>query len=24
VQTFLEKPVDPEVLLSTVRKMLGE
>ena len=23
VQTFLEKPVDPEVLLSTVRKMLG-
>lgn len=24
VQTFLEKPIDPEVLLATVKKMLGE
>ncbi len=24
VQVFLEKPVDPEVLLTTVRKFLGE
>lgn len=24
VQTFLEKPIDPDVLLATVKKMLGE
>ncbi len=24
VQTFLEKPIEPEVLLATVKKMLGE
>ncbi len=24
VQVFLEKPIDPEVLLATVRKFLGE